>query len=101
IVNEMFVREFLGGGRALGRTLRTVAEPGYPATEYEIVGVVADTKYNQLRGPSYPMAFAPAGQYPRLGAFAGVVIHASLPAAAVGEAVQRAITTRHPDAVAE
>src|SRR5262249_33260180 len=66
VVNQMFVREFLGGGPAIGRTFRSVAEPGYAATDYVIVGVVGDTKYNEIRGPSYPMAFAPAWQWPGL-----------------------------------
>ncbi len=49
VVNQTFVRRFLGSANPLGRTLRTMAEPNYPSTVYEIVGVIPDTKYNNLR----------------------------------------------------
>src|SRR5579864_2646308 len=46
IVNEAFVRKYLPGVNPAGKTIRTNAEKGYPETEYEIVGVVKDTKYS-------------------------------------------------------
>jgi predicted permease len=64
IVNETFVRQFLGGGNPLGKTIRTQAEPHYPETEFEIVGVVKDTKYGGLRDEIPPEAFVPAEQSP-------------------------------------
>lgn len=36
VVNETFVRQFLPGTDPLGQLLRTIAEPNYPATQYEI-----------------------------------------------------------------
>jgi hypothetical protein len=98
IVNQMFVRQFLGGASPIGRVLRTSPEPNYPATDYEIVGVVADTKYNDLRGESYPIAFAPAGQYPTLGPSATLLIHAETAPAATMAAVKRAMATVLPGA---
>ena len=50
VVNQTFVRQFAGGANPIGLTLRTAPEPNYPSTVYEIVGVVPDTKYNDLRG---------------------------------------------------
>ena len=99
VVNEMFVRQFLGGVSPIGRVLRTGAEPNFPATDYEIVGVVADTKYNDLRGESYPIAFAPAGQYPRLGPWANLMIHADTPPAATMAAIKQAIARTFPGSV--
>jgi predicted permease len=64
VVNEAFVRTYLAGLSATGKTIRTNAESGYPETEYEIVGVVKDTKYSDLREPTPPMVFAPADQFP-------------------------------------
>jgi predicted permease len=99
VVNQMFVREFLGGANPIGRVLRTSAEPDFPATEYEIVGVIADTKYNELRGQSYPMTFAPGGQYPMLGPWANVMIHADTAPPATMAAVKHTISTAFPGAV--
>ena len=39
-------------------------EPQYPERTYEIVGTIADTKYNDLRGNIPPMAFVPIDQFP-------------------------------------
>ncbi len=64
VVNEAFTRRYLAGISAIGKTIRTSAESGYPETEYEIIGVVKDTKYTDLREPTPPMVFAPADQFP-------------------------------------
>ncbi|MGA8599664.1 MAG: ABC transporter permease [Bryobacteraceae bacterium] len=63
IVNQTFVREILKGADPIGQTILTRAEPNYPATLYEIVGVVGDTKYAGLRETIPPQAFAPALQF--------------------------------------
>jgi predicted permease len=98
IVNQMFVREFLGGAKPIGQILRTSPEPNFPATEYEIVGVIPDTKYNEFRGSSFPMTFAPAGQYPVLGPWATVMIHSKLEPRATMDSVKRAVSNAIPGA---
>ena len=64
IVNETFVRRLLGNVDPLGQVIRTNAEPRYPETAYEIVGVIKDTKYENLREITPPMVFVPADQFP-------------------------------------
>ena len=64
IVNETFVKQFAGGADPIGQTLRTGEEPRYPSTVYEIVGVIPDTQYNDLRGERRPMVFGPDSQHP-------------------------------------
>jgi predicted permease len=66
VVNEEFLRKYLSGANPMGGTFRTNAENGYPETEYEIVGVVKDTKYSDLRETTPPVAFAPADQFPAM-----------------------------------
>jgi len=65
VVNEAFVRRFLGSGTALGRRVRQ-GVPGRPDTYSayrEIVGVVGDTVYRRdLRRPAEPTEFLPMGQ---------------------------------------
>jgi predicted permease len=64
VVNETFVRKFLDPSRPVGAMVRTITEPEYPAADFEVVGIVRDTKYGSLRDPIPAMAFAPAGQHP-------------------------------------
>ena len=63
IVNETFVRQYVGQGDPLGQVVRSLAEPGYPESEYEIVGVVGDTRYLSLREALRPIAYAPDSQH--------------------------------------
>jgi predicted permease len=44
VVNQAFVKKYVGGGNPLGELFGTDVPPGF-----EIVGVVRDTKYNSLR----------------------------------------------------
>ena len=64
IVNETLAAKF-GRGAAVGQRFRTEATTTAPVTEYEIVGVVADSKYLSLRQESYPTVFYAHSQDPR------------------------------------
>ena len=93
IVNETFVRTFLAGHPPLEGRFTSLAEPGYPDTTYEIVGVVADTKYGELREQSLPIAFVPVEQHPVLERWAWSVlaIRSTAPVAALTADVQRIV----------
>jgi ABC-type antimicrobial peptide transport system permease subunit len=97
IVNQAFVRLLVEGGDPIGQTLRTSAEPRYPTTVYEIVGVIADTRYNSLRGETPPMAFAPDSQYPDLGPWANVMIYSTVDPAQTIAAVRNRLRQGHPE----
>jgi predicted permease len=62
IVNEAFVKVVFGGGNPIGRVVRHQAPAGEPEPEYEVVGVVRNTKYNGLREEFLPIAFLPVAQ---------------------------------------
>jgi hypothetical protein len=98
LVNETFVRQFLGGVNPVGQTLRTSPEPSYPSTVYEIVGVFCDTKYSDLRTPVLPIVLAPAAQYPPPDRpELAVLIHGQPPPAVMMETLRRHLAERHPD----
>lgn len=99
IVNQTFVRRYLDGRNPIGKTVRTHAEPHYPSTLFEIVGVIPDTKYNNLRDETPPMAFVPAMQFPPEAErpSVGVVIASTLPPSVAGEDIKRAIAAAHPE----
>jgi predicted permease len=101
VVNEAFVRRFCGQANPLGQTLRTGAEPGYPSTLYEIVGVIPDTRYSGLRDNMPPSVFAPGLQFPQLGPWAAVMIHADTPHAATAQAVNARLSQKFPEMVME
>jgi predicted permease len=99
VVNEAFVRKFLGGVRPIGKTMRTIAEPDYPSTVYEIVGIIPDTKYADLRGDTPPMTFAPAAQFPDEGPWVAMMVYSRLPPAAASAAVRRRVLEKHPEII--
>jgi ABC-type antimicrobial peptide transport system permease subunit len=99
IVNQSFVRNYLDGQNPIGKTVRTKAEPRYPSTLFEIVGIIPDTKYSNLRDTTPPMAFVPAMQFPveADGPGLGMVISSTLPSAVIGEDIKRAVAAAHPE----
>jgi len=88
LVNDAFVRRHFPGATAVvGARVRTVAEPKYPETTYEIVGVVGNTKYGTLRDEDCfcdggrdampPIAYVPIAQEPSPRPFVHVIARAS------------------------
>jgi putative ABC transport system permease protein len=62
IVNDMFARKFFGGANPVGRTFHLEAEAGKPEPLFQIVGLVRNTKYYELREEFKPLAFFPVAQ---------------------------------------
>jgi predicted permease len=62
IVNEMFARKFFGGANPVGRTFHLEAEAGKPEPLFQIVGLVRNTKYYELREDFKPIGFFPVAQ---------------------------------------
>ena len=101
VVNQTFVRVFLHGANPIGRSLRTHPEPDYPSTVYQIVGVIPDTKYDQLRGETPPMTFAPLTQFPEPRPFTAMLIRSNLPPAVAISSLKRRFTEKHPEMIAQ
>jgi predicted permease len=100
IVNQAFVRKYFGEKQPLGQLVQVMPEPQYPARTYEVVGTIADTKYNDLRRAAEPMAFVPIDQYPESaqGPWLAMMIASPEGAAAI-TAIRRTIAAKHPDMV--
>jgi len=62
IVNEAFVRQFTNGADPVGKRLWQKAELGQPQIVYEIVGLVKNTKYQDLREEFPPLVYVPIAQ---------------------------------------
>jgi predicted permease len=98
IVNQRFIRQFLSGADPIGQTLRTSPEPGYPATVYQIVGVIPDTKYNDIRGDTPPMVFAPASQYPASRPWTAIMVYSNT---SPEQAIRQKIAQAHPEVLTD
>jgi predicted permease len=101
IVNQTFVRRYLGNANPIGRTFRSITEPNYPELEYQIVGVSQDTKYSSLRQPTDPMVYAPAAQYPAAVLGSHMYIRSPVPVSAVIANIRRWLAASHPGIPAE
>jgi putative ABC transport system permease protein len=62
IVNETFAKRLFGGANPVGRTFRIIGPQGKPDPSYEVVGLVRNTKYYQLREDFKPIGFFPIAQ---------------------------------------
>ena len=99
VVNETFVKRF-AGGRPHRADVAHRRRTDYPSTAYEIVGVIRDTHYNDLRGERqarfcsrYTASFPGPG--------ATLMIHSSIAPDAAIQRVREQIARRYPDAIAE
>jgi predicted permease len=58
MINETFAKKFFAGRNPLGRHLGFGTDPGTP-TDMEVIGVVKDIKYTNLRDEVQPQAYVP------------------------------------------
>jgi predicted permease len=62
IVNQAFARKLFGAKNPVGRSFRVEAEGNEPEAVYQIVGLVGDTRYRDIREEQQLIAFFPADQ---------------------------------------
>jgi putative ABC transport system permease protein len=99
IVTQTFVKKFLTGGNPIGRTFAQAGEAGKPDLVYEVVGVVKDAKYIDLREEFTPIVFLSEAQDEELRPDLRVVVRSELPPAGVIASVKRTLSEASPAAV--
>jgi putative ABC transport system permease protein len=97
VVNETFVRTFFSGENPVGKTIRTIAEPGYPSIECQIVGVVKDAKYGSVRDPIPPESYAPGTQFPTGQSASYLFVHTSIRPERTIPALRTSLLQRDPE----
>ncbi len=97
VVNETFARKLLGGANPIGKTLRTRSEPDFPGTQYQIIGVVKDTKYADLREATPPVSFGPASQFSAPGTWSHLFLRSSAPPSVMISAVRQKLRQVNPE----
>ncbi|HMJ82215.1 MAG TPA: FtsX-like permease family protein, partial [Vicinamibacterales bacterium] len=101
IVNESFVKKFFADRNPIGQGFQIEEAPGAPRPLYEIVGVVKDTKYTDLREPFGPIGYFPPGQGdPKdMSPFMQVVLRSNAPLTTVTSEVSAAVAQINPSIV--
>jgi predicted permease len=96
VVNDTFVKRFVKDGNAIGRTVRVETGPGQPERKYEVVGVVKDTRYADIRDEIDPLVYLPTSQDDEPGNIMRVVLTPRTSADRIVPAVTRAINDVNP-----
>ena len=94
IVNERFAELYLGP-EPLGRRFGTVNQAGVPDTVYEVVGVVRNQKYLDIREPFGPILY-PASSQEEATLTRRYVVRSSAPAATVVSSIGRVLSETDP-----
>jgi predicted permease len=98
IVNQSFARKYFGSANPVGRTFQLVMAPGDPQPHFQIVGLVRDTKYNDLREEFGPMAYFAAAQETDLGPALDFIVRSDLTLSSLTPTLTRTIREIAPGA---
>jgi hypothetical protein len=96
IVNQTFARRYLGGTSAIGQRIQMRTGPQQWSTA-EIVGLVNDTTYVDLREPFQPIVYRAAAQERDPGTDLRVVLRSGLSLAGVRSAVTKMAARHNPE----
>ena len=97
VVNDTFARRLTNGVNPVGQRFWIEPTPDSPETSFEIVGLVKDTKYADLRDDFEPIAFLPAAQEPRTRLFQSIFMRSPLPLPELTGSVSRALASARPE----
>lgn len=101
IVNETFVRKFLNGQNPIGATFRQESYVGRPTPTYQIVGLVKDAKYVDLREEPVPLVYVAAAQDDRPDNFPQFLIRSYVPVATALPAIKQSVSEASPEIMSE
>ncbi|MEM1177192.1 MAG: ABC transporter permease [Acidobacteriota bacterium] len=89
IINQRLARELFGDVNPVGQQLRYEANAGEEDPSYEVIGVVADSKYYGLRDEIRPFAYLPTSQEEKSQMpFMGYLLRLRGPVASVKSGIQ-------------
>jgi putative ABC transport system permease protein len=96
IVNEEFARKFFNGSDPVGHTFHLEAEAGKPEPLIQIVGLVKNTKYYELREDPRAIGFFPIDQDEKPGSGATFVVRMAGSPSALMTAAKSAVASVNP-----
>jgi putative ABC transport system permease protein len=97
IVNRKFAEKYYDGENPIGKTIVQPGRPDEPAVSAEIVGLVSDAVYTNLRDPLTPTAYWALGQDPEPSSTMTLTLRTTAPdPVALTQSVTSAIMGVHP-----
>jgi putative ABC transport system permease protein len=96
IINQVFAQRIFGRENPVGRSFRVQGPAGKPDPIYQVVGVVRNTKYYELREDFKPIGFLPMAQDEAPGAGATFVLRTSSQAGGILRTATAAVAEVHP-----
>jgi predicted permease len=97
IVNREFSRKFLGGADPIGKQFRVLSGPGEPEHIYQIVGLVKNSKYQNLREDFKPLVYVAASQRKDPGMGENLLVRSSLPIGTLMSRLKETIRGQNAD----
>jgi putative ABC transport system permease protein len=97
IVNQSFVKKILNGGNPIGAHFQIEEEVGRARPIYEVVGLVRDTKYYDLRDEFAPEVYVTTAQDDQPDEGAGLLIRSSLPMGTLAQELKNALAEASPE----
>lgn len=97
IVNQSFVKKILNGASPIGAHFQIEEEVGRTRPMYEIVGLVRDTKYYDLRDEFAPEVYVTTAQDDQPDESAGLLIRSNLPMGTLRQELKSALAEASPE----
>ena len=98
IVNESFAKKYFPDVHPIGQTFQIEMYEGQPRPHYQIIGLVKDTKYTDLREEFTPIGYFAASQETEYGPFLDFVVQSDLPLSSITPTMTRTIREVAPNA---
>jgi predicted permease len=96
IVNEEFVKKFLGGANPIGRQVRPLGGPGETQHVYQIVGLVKSSKYQSMREDLKPIVFVADSQDKEPGLGTNFIVRSTAQLGGLTASLKSAILAESP-----
>jgi putative ABC transport system permease protein len=97
VVNQEFARRLGKGANPVGLRIRREATPHEAETVFEIVGVVKNSKYRDLREKFLPIVYLAVSQDQNSDPFEQVILHSALPLPILTSRIKLAIAGKSPE----
>jgi ABC-type antimicrobial peptide transport system permease subunit len=96
IVNQTFIHKLGFSANSIGQQFRREATPSLPEMVFQIVGIVKDTKYHNLREEFPPIVYVPTTQDTEPDPFARIVIRSDTTLASTTSGIRNAVNEVNP-----
>ena len=97
IVNQSFMKKILNGANPIGAHFQIEEAVGRARPIYEVVGLVRDTKYYDLRDEFAPEVYVTTAQGDQPDEYAGLLIRSNLPMGTLTQELKNALAEASPE----